>query len=88
MQSLAQLGHDFLMRNALAPRQLCLRLPDVSDELDLLEQRLVLIDSQDNCGTLAVLSQNEPALGLTRLVPGSRRHSRETPTAAGHPGLV
>jgi len=56
------------MRDSLASRQFCFRLPDVSDDLDLVDQGLVLIDVEDDCGALAMLRQDERTLGRADLV--------------------
>jgi hypothetical protein len=54
--------------NALTPRQFTLRLPDVPDEFDFIDQGLVLIDAENHGGALAVLGQKERALGRPDLV--------------------
>jgi len=59
------------MGNTFSPSQLRFRLPDVADDLKLFNERLILVDIQDDRRALAVLGEHKRSLGSADLVKKS-----------------
>ena len=56
------------MRDSFAPCQLRLRLADISDDLELVDEGFILIHIENDRGTPAMLSDDERTLGRPDLV--------------------